>query len=283
MLKPYLCTPVAILLITLSSFCLAKTNDNPDFGFSITVDDYFSQQSQVGRFYYFRSADNSSTITIKNWPGLSIEKVRQIGNLGYQDEGVTLTTSAKPREIQLKQGMGLTVDVDGFIEQSRVKGVLGAYVGDNGQGFIILLAATPEAWPQIKSRVDTILNSIDFISYNSGQDIGKWKQYLTGMRLTYRSTYGGRSSREDYYLCSDGSFQQSGGTSNYSAGGGISVYGQTKNRNTGKWRIEPIHGKAHIIFKYHGGAVETVLLEDRNGKTLLNGLRYFIVKNDRCR
>lgn len=30
--------------------------------------------------------------------------------------------------------------------------------------------------------------------------------------LAYRSAYGGGLSREDYYLCSDGSFMQNGGT-----------------------------------------------------------------------
>jgi hypothetical protein len=282
-IKPYLQHLVAVLLITLSPLSPAQTYSNPGLGFSITIDDYFSQQSQEGSVYYFTSEDNASTVIIKNWPGLSIEEVRQAGKLGYQDEGIALTASGVPTETPMKKGWGLTVDVDGFIEQARVKGILGGFVGNKGQGFIILVAATPESWPQIKPRSQAIFNSIGFIRFSGGQDVTRWRQYLTGMRLAYRSTHGGGSSREDYYLCSDGSFMQSGGTSNYSAGGGVSVYGQASNRGAGHWQIQTINGKAHIIFNYHGGARETALLEDDNGKTLLNGSRYFVVENDRCR
>ena len=44
-----------------------------------------------------------------------------------------------------------------------------------------------------------------------------------------------------------------------------------------------VNGKTHIIFNFHNGSRETVLLEEDNGKTMLNGSRYFVVKNDRCR
>jgi hypothetical protein len=63
----------------------------------------------------------------------------------------------------------------------------------------------------------------------------------------------------------------------------MSVYGQASNRGAGHWQIQAINGKAHIIFNYHGGARETALLEDNSGKILLNGSRYFVVENDRCR
>jgi len=283
MLKRNLYSLLTLLLFIFSPLCSSQTYNNTELGVSITIDDYFSQKSQEDNIYYFTSADNAATVIIKNRPGLSIEEVRKTGELGFQDDGVALIAQSKAEEKSVKKGWGMTVDVDGFIDQSKVKGILGGYVGDKGQGFIILLAATPETWPEIKSYSDSLFNSIAFIKYSADKSVNKWRKYLSGKRLAYRSTHGGGSTREDYYLCSNGSLLQSGGSSNYSAGGGVSVYGQANNRNTGRWHIQTINRKPHIIFNYGGGSSETALLEDKDGKTLLNGSRYFVVENDRCR
>jgi hypothetical protein len=62
----------------------------------------------------------------------------------------------------------------------------------------------------------------------------------------------------------------------------IPTHEQASNRGQGHWQIHAINGKAHTILNYHSGSKETALLEEDNGKALLNGLRYFVVKNDRC-
>jgi len=265
-----------------STDVFAQTYNNSDLGFSITVDDYFSQKSQEGDIYYFTAADSAATVIVKNQPGLSIEEVKQVGVNGYQDEGITLTVTGKTRQKTVKQGWGLSIPVEGYIETNKVKGILTGYVGNKGQGFVVLIAATPDSWKTIEPRSKNILKSIHFINYTGGQGIAKWSKYLTGQRVAYRSTRGGMSAREDYSLCSDGSFIQSSGSSGYTDGGGVSVYAHGSNNGSGRWRLQSITGKPHIVFNYYSGDSEEYSLEDRDGQTWLNGTRYFVVENNQC-
>ena len=273
---------VTILLSVLSLPVSAKTYSDPNLGFRITIDDYFSQFSQQGELYYFVSADNTDMIIIQNWPGLRVDEVREASRTGYQAEGVALTSQGSPKEHPVTKGWGLTVPVNGFIEQTNVNGILGGYVGNEGQGFIILLASSPEKWPKLESRSAAVFDSIAFTRYSGGADAAKWKKYFQGKRLAYRSTYDGGSSREDYYLCSDGSFLRSAGSTDFASAPGVSVFGQSGNRGAGRWRIQAIDDQPNIIFDYHNGNSESYRLEDKKGRTLLNGSRYFVVENDQC-
>lgn len=275
-------TCLLIMLLAASSAVMARSYSDPNLGFSIRIDDSFSQLSEDGNVFYFTTPDNSATVIVKNWPGLSVEAVRAAGGSGYQDEGLLLSTTAAPSEKQLTGGWGLSVAVEGKLERHNIRGRLGGFVGEQGQGFIILVAALPDKWPGYQARARAIFDSIRFIEYSGGAGVAKWKNYLTGMRLAYRSTYSGGSSSEDYYLCSDGSFLQSGSSSDFAGAAGVSVFGQSSNRGSGNWTIQAIDGEAHIVFRYHDGSQSNARLEDRDGKTLLNGSRYFVVNNDQC-
>lgn len=281
-LKILTCTVVMCSINIFSTDVLAQTYNNSDLGLSITIDDYFSQKSQEGDVYYFTAADNASTVIVKNQPGLSVAEIKQAGKQGYQDEDISLTVSGKTKEKIVKQGWGLVIPVEGYIEMNKVKGVMAAYVGHKGQGFVVLVVSSPDSWKTIEPRSQKILKSIRFIKYTGGQGIAKWKKYLTGQRVAYRSTRGGMSAREDYSLCSDGTFIQSSGSSGYTDGSGVSVYAHGSNNGSGRWRLQSIAGKPHIIFNYYGGDSEEYSLEDRGGQTWLNGTRYFVVENNQC-
>jgi len=274
---------VLFLILLLAPLLVsAKTYTSPELGFSIRIDEVFSQPTEDGEMYVFTAAGGRDRIIIQNWPGLTVEAVREAGRAGYRDDGVDLRPRGAAREHQPAQGWGLSLPVSGVIDRQKVEGMLGGFVGEQGQGFIILIASSPENWPRLRAKARPLFDSIAFVEYRGGVEVEKWQQYLQGKRLAYRSTYDGGSSREDYYLCSDGRFLQSGGTYDFATAPGVSVFGQSGKRGAGNWRVQAVEGEAYLVFTYDDGREESARLEDKGGKTLLNGSRYYVVENDQC-
>ncbi len=252
-------------------------------GFSLRIDEHFVLAEQDGGLYVFVANGGQDRIIIQNRPGLSIEAVREAGREGYVDEeGVALTTQGATTEHRPKGGWGLTVPASGRIDWQQVQGMLGGFVGEQGQGFIILIASSPESWPQLRARARPLFDSIVFVRYRGSAHVEKWRRYLKGKRLAYRSTYDGGSSREDYYLCSDGRFLQSGGTYDFATAPGISVFGQSNRHGLGSWDVQEMEGDSHLVFEYDSGQRESARLEEKDGRTMLNGSRYYVVENDQC-
>ncbi len=272
-----------VILLCLSLLAEARTYSSPELGFSIHIDETFSPRpTEDDGLYVFDSADGRGRITILNRPGLSMEAVRESAIEGYRDEDVELTARGAATECRPDNGWGMTVPVSGIVGQQSVVGILGGFVGDQGQGFLVLIAASPGDWPRLRPRAEPLFASIAFGRYTGGAEAARWRRYLQGKRLAYRSTYDGGSSREDYYLCSDGRFLRSRGTHDFADAPGVSVFGQSQRRGAGGWRIQSIEGETYLIFEYDDGRRENARLEDRNGKTLLNGSRYYVVESDQC-
>ncbi len=117
-------------------------------------------------------------------------------------------------------------------------------------------------------------------------DARRWTERLSGMRLAYRSTYGdasgGGTTSDDYYLCSDGTFFSSlSSTDSFDGSGGFG-YGNSSGRASGKWRILEADGEVNIIATYNDGSEDSSVLTEEDGKTLIDGVRYFVVENDQC-
>ena len=116
----------------------AQTFTNDKYGYSIEVDDGF-QLTQNDHATYFRSKDSNSVIIIKNWPGLDDATARDYLQQGYQDNRIAIVSVNEPKGINVDNGQGLVVDIQGVIERKLMQGVAGAYIGDNGQGMVVVI------------------------------------------------------------------------------------------------------------------------------------------------
>lgn len=270
------------LMLTIAGEAMSKTYSDPALGFSINIPDSLSSISQEGDIYYFTAPDLRSTVIIKNWPGLTAEDVREASRSGYHVQGMSLNPAGNAKETSSSKGWSMRFDVTGTIDITGVRGVLSGHVGKEGQGFIMLIASVPDLWKSFSSTSTSIHHSIAFTEYSGDDIVREWRRYLTGKRMRYMRTISGSSTDESYFLCSDGSFSETSSSSNYTSGGGVSVYGQGSGSNYGRWEIQPVNGQAHMILQYPNGEVYRMLLEDRDGKTIMNGSRYFVVENDRC-
>jgi hypothetical protein len=111
----------------------------------------------------------------------------------------------------------------------------------------------------------------------------QWQQRLSGKKLTYLSSYssgssGGYNSRYDLTLSADGTFvfQGNSSVSIYVEGATGSSVGQESS--AGSWRIVVLGGQPVLELKAEGKKTEQYRLTSQDGKTFLNGRRFFVTE-----
>lgn len=273
---------IALLLLFVPLVVSAQTFTNKKFGYSIEVDDSF-QLTQNNEATYFRSKDNDSVVIIINWPDLDEDTAKDYLLLGYQDERIAIVSANEPEEIKVDNGKGYLVDIQAIIDRKLMKGIAGSYIGDSGQGMMVVIATSSDKWDKLAPVAKKIAASVKFIEYSAGPNAEDWYYMLAGTRLSLRGSADDARRREDIYFCSDGSFKHRMSSSANRELDSGSTYGFSTRTRTGSWRVVDDAGKSRLIMRYGNGREESAIIEDRNGQTFLNDQRYYMMRNNRCR
>ena len=273
------------LLILLSAVPLvlsAQTHTNEQYGYSIELDDRY-QLAMDTDVSFFRS-DNSGVVIIRSWPDLSEEIARDYLERGYQDEKVALVIAGKPVPVSVENGKGLQVDIDGIVERKRIKGVAGSYYGDAGQGLLVLVAAELQDWDQVSKEAETMLASIKLGETIERFTARDWWFMLANTQLVRRDTTNGELLHEDLEFCGDGVFYHSAVYTSNEIDGSGSFMDFSRKQKSGRWYVtDDEANKVVLALHYRNGREDHKTIEDRMGRTYLDGQRYFILRNDRCR
>ena len=271
-----------LLLIIAPALSSAQTFTNDEYGYSIDVDDSF-QLTRNNESTYFRSSDNSNVVIIKNWPGLDEKTAKDYLQQGYQDERIALVSIGEQKQVDVGDGKGFLVDIQGVIERKLIKGVAGSFVGNNGQGVVVIITGSSEDWDKLATVAQETTASLKFIDFKAGPDALDWYYMLAGTRLALRGTSSDSGKREDIYFCGDGSFQHrttSSAVNESDSGSSIGFSGKTRS---GSWRVVDDNGKSRLMMRYSNGREESAIIEDRHGQTYLDGQRFYMMRNHRCR
>ena len=277
-------TSLALLLLVLSvpAISTAQTFVNADYGYSIEIDDSF-ELARNDSASYFHAKDSDSIIVIKNWPGLDQDTAREYLLQGYQDARLAIVAVGEAEELTVADGKGLLVDTRGIVERKLMKGVAGAFTGNKGQGIVVVIAATEADWEGLAPKARAAVESIKFIDFKAGPDARDWYYMLSGTRLSLRGTDTDRSKRDDIYFCADGSFQHRKSRSAMRESDSGSSFGFSGRTRTGSWSVADDGDNSRLVLQYNDGRESSALIEDRSGQTFLDGQRYFMMKNNRCR
>ncbi len=273
---------VALLVIFAPVVSSAQTFTNTEYGYSIEVDDSF-QLTRNNDATYFRSKDNDSVVIIKNWPGLDEDTAKDYLQQGYQDERIAIVAVNDPEEVDIENGNALLVDVQGIIERKAMKGVAGSYVGNDGQGMVVVISGSSEDWDALAPVAREIAASVKFVEFSPGPDARDWYYMLAGTRLSLRGSVDDMSRREDIYFCSDGGFKHRLARSVGQESDSVSTFGFSARTRSGSWEIVDEAGKSRLLLHYSNGREESAIIEDRNGQTFLDGQRFYMMRNHRCR
>jgi hypothetical protein len=276
--------PIIWLLIffMVPAISTAQTFTNENHGYSIEIDDSYQVTRNVG-VTFFESNDNGTSVIVKNWPGLTEEVAKDYLLQGYQDETMAIVATSDIKEIDIEDGKGMMVDVQGVFDRKLMKGVAAGYIGNEGQGIIILVSTAEENWGKFAPEAEKVTASIKFIEYSAGPSARDWYYMLAGTRLSLRGTSDDRRRREDLYLCSDGSFRHRLSSSAMKESDSGSAFGFSTKTRSGSWQVIDDKDKSRLVLFYSDGGEESTIIEDRNGQTILNGQRYYMMRNNRCR
>ena len=273
---------VALLVIFAPVVSSAQTFTNTEYGYSIEVDDSF-QLTRNNDATYFRSKDNDSVVIIKNWPGLDEDTAKDYLQQGYQDERIAIVAVNDPEEISIDNGKAQLVDVQGIIERKAMKGVAGSFVGNDGQGIVLVISGSSEDWDALAPVAQEIAASVKFVEFSPGPDAHDWYYMLAGTRLSLRGSVDDMSRREDIYFCSDGGFKHRLARSVGQESDSVSTFGFSARTRSGSWEIVDEAGKSRLLLHYSNGRDESAIIEDRSGQTFLDGQRFYMMRNNRCR
>ena len=204
MIKNSFLTLFFLLIAPVLSSAQVFTND--EYGYSIEVDDSF-QLTRNDHATYFRSEDKGGLIVIKNWPGLDEAAAKNYLQQGYQNLRFAIVPVGELKETSVGDGRGFLTDTQGVIERSLIKGIAGGFIGNKGQGIVVLVSGASDDWDKLAPMAKKTVASIKFIDFKAGPDAHDWYYMLSGTRLSLRGTSIDRSQRENIYFCGDGSFQ----------------------------------------------------------------------------
>lgn len=273
---------VLMCLLCMPAAVTAGTFTNDRYGYSIEIDDSF-QMTRNDDVTFFVSEADGGAVFIRNWPGLDESTAKDYLQRGYQDERIAIVSSAEPREVEVDTGKGFLVDIRGVIERRLVKGVAGGFVGDSGQGMVVVFAAPEESWDKLASAFDQVRASIKFVDFEPAQGARDWYFRLSGTRLSLRGTGTDRRQRDDLYLCGDGSFDHRMSRAAIEDSDTGSAFGYSGRTRSGLWDVVDDQGQVRLILRYSNGRERTAVIEDRGGQIYLDGKRYRAMRNSRCR
>ena len=266
---------------------------NPVFGISIDVDDELSKQPQLRDIQYFNSKDRSGSLMIKRIHDLTIvDFLEELRDVGYREmrDGIDLLMAGEPMEASIESGRGLLIPVRGRVRGQPITGVVGAYSGHDGQGFLVIGTAKPQYWATWEPRMQTMFNSVRFAEVDRKAMVEEWENRIKGKKLQFKQAnvtskpaagmmYGGAAHR-DYHLCSDGTVMRKSGSVGQVAGPNVTVYGRSMNQGRGTWRVIVSAGAPNLIVR--DGPEQELMLEGEDDNFLLDGKPYVITDSDLC-
>jgi hypothetical protein len=264
------------------------------FGISIDVDDALSKQPLLRDIQYFKSQDSSGSLMIKRIHDLTIvDLLDELRDVGYRDirDSVILGITGEPIEANIESGRGLLIPVRGRIRGQQITGVVGAYSGHDGQGFLVIGTAKPQYWAAWEPRMKTMFDSVRFVKIDRGAMIKEWENRLKGKKLQYKHAnvtrnppagpYFGGAAHRDYHLCSDGTVMRKSASVGQVAGQNMTVYGRSMNRSRGTWQVIVSGGSSYLIVR--DGPEQELMLEHEGDNFLLNGKPYIITTSELCK
>ncbi len=271
-----------LILLCVPAVLPAGTFTNPDYGYSIEIDDSLKMIRNDDATFFMSEADGGA-IFIRNWPGLEASAAKDYLKRGYQDERIAIVSSGEPREVAADTGKGYMVDIQGIIERRPVKGVAGGFIGDGGQGMVVIFAAPVESWDQVAPAFEKARASIKFIDFEPGRNAREWYHMLSGTRLSLRGTATDHRQREDFYFCDDGSFDHRVSRSAIRDSDSGSAFGYSGRTRSGMWDVVDDEGRTRLVLRYSNGRESSAVIEDRGGEVYLDGQHYRAMRNPRCR
>lgn len=219
----------------------------------------------------------------------SLDELRSAVAAGYTEADVRLRPNG---ELEAFGERGLTGSFTGSAGGTPVRARAITLLSGRGDGGATMLAVAPE--PEFgdrqESALETLAESFEFFEPREPDAVTLWKEKLTDARLTYMygyysnspdGAYVGASEETIIDLCRAGFFNY-GSSSSLAADGGfggeynVSGLDSSRKRGSGAWELLRRGPDVVLHLDFHDGSTrEYTLGTDEEGKTLLDGRKYY--------
>jgi hypothetical protein len=249
---------------------------------------YQAQREQI--WYLLKSSNREGGLVVMPHTSATLPDLKKIATEGFLIGEDTKLTPRGP--VQQVNANTIAVDYAGTLEGQSAQARMVAVLSPHGGGaFVMATARTQQFTPEHAALAEAVARTFRFEKIDTTSVTGFWRQRLTGRKLQYFSRYSssgvggfsGYSEHKQLSLCSDGSFLFSGDFS-----GAINVPGASANLgnrggNAGSWKIVPQLKQAVLQLSFADGSKASYTLALEDGKTFLNGNRWYLDDKSDCR
>lgn len=256
-------------------------------GINFTIPNGWVGQEGDG-MYVMGSNSIPGVILMTTNAATTVDQMKQEARLGIVDQtGTNLQLSGDFESVGTK---GVGAEFLGTLEFQAAKAYVIGVVNPFGQGVTIIAVTLKDKYTaDHKAAAITLAKSLQFKKPVYGPIAEQWKKDLDGVRLTYMDSYssvdysnpnytsgGGYSTKKVIDLCPQGYFTYNGSHSMSLDLPGSTTSSNGGGKGTGTWKvIANTSGQAVLQLNYYDGDVSEYVLTTEDGKTMLNGTRYF--------
>ncbi len=279
------------LLLILSSPCFAQITGEVDYkelGIRFEVPSGWVGQESDGVFI-MGSNSVAGIILVTTHAHTSMTALENEARSGISEGSTKLSLQGSIKKINDHTIGGMYA---GTMEGQAVKSYSLGMINPHGPGVTIMALTTPEMFSdQHVQLAKQVSESVRFSEPATAPIIDQWKEKFTNARLTYLESYsssgssyggystgGGYSQREVIELCGQGYFNYNKRSSVSIDTGGAFGSSSSSGQGQGSWEVKlGADGGASLVLTFHDGEIyQYNLTYDQEGKTYLNGYRYFV-------
>jgi hypothetical protein len=279
----YLCGQIIFVLLIIQSFAQTSNNlvSDPQTGLQFSIPDGWSgQEMEAG--YLLGSNTIKGFILITYHQYTSLQQIKSEASQGIVDQNGTALYLEGAIEKLRDNCVGATFS--GTVEWQQAKAYVASLISPTGKGGISILAAVETAAfsKKYKQYVKSIVNSVTYTKPKAVPQNTQWKEKLNDSRLTYMNSYnsgyggGGYQDKTIIDLCSAGYFRYDDHSETViNAGDYAGGYSTGSAAGSGQWKVINRGNQAILQLVYNDGSSSEYTLTEDEGKTFLNGDRYF--------
>lgn len=293
----------AVLTLGFSGFSNADTVltgevEYPYLGIKLTIPAGWKGAVE-GEYLLLGSDSEVGIIGLTTNEASRVEELKQVADAGWYEDTIAMKRSG---EFDRLGTSALGAEFTGTFDWEDAKAYIAGVVNPLGPGVtVIALTSADKYGPRQKALVAAIVDSIKFAKPKEAEHNDEWRAGLADRQLKYiysSSSDDGIEYDPDGYamvsysfisdtkiitLCANQYFSyRSSSSTSFDAGYG---FGSTSggNNGDGEWEVATSDvGESLLRLNFNDGEVYEYKLEFRDGKTLLNGTRYFRTATDAC-
>jgi hypothetical protein len=288
-----------IILVVATTSAHAGKVDYPSLGISFTYPDVW-EVSESGDFLVLTSHSEIGLAALTLNDATDVSQLKTSADEGILDEGVSLSRSGDFQKVGIE---GLGAEFSGTFQGAPAKAFVAGVINPFGRGVTIIALTTREAYgPNQVALVKTLAQGLNFAEPKDSELTREWRRDLPGHRLTYLnssggsgsgytdssgttySTYSGYSSRRTIDFCTNKRFfAYRSSSASFDSGAGFG-HASGQGGGDGEWSVSTGGaGQTLLTMKFNDGDIHEAELTYDDGKTRLNGDRYFYTESEVCR